>query len=187
MLHVRHCYCPLIIHTPYLTSYETRVISNTIGPLRLDHPPAPPPAPDRDDTFTRVSLKVATGDRSRAATLHGHSEPDLCVGHTSYHLPTCPTTFEISFYVILRERPGAGRREQRRCTFVSCVAMILAGLGRVVRPSGSTAVRARVHISIQYYTPLRVFLRQRLIVSVIVLCVAGARHIARMSHRPHAI
>jgi len=25
-----------------MTSYETRVISNTIGPLRLDHPPAPP-------------------------------------------------------------------------------------------------------------------------------------------------
>jgi len=71
--------------------------------------------------------------------------------HTSYHRTYLSyhlrDFLEISFYVILRERPGAGRREQRRCTFVSCVAMILAGLGRVVRPSGSTA---RVHISIQY-------------------------------------
>ena len=106
---LRHCYCPLRIHTPYMTPNETRVISNTKGPLRLDHPPPSPlpPAPDRGDTFDRVSRKVATGDRSRAATLHGHS--DLCVGHTSYHLPTCPTTFEISFY-----------EARRSTTFVSC-------------------------------------------------------------------
>jgi hypothetical protein len=93
-------------------------------------PQPPPPRPRPIGAIRSIALTIAfcgrwpRVDRSRAATLHGHS--DLCVGHTSYHLPTCPTTFEICRFHSTR-RAGA-----RATTFVRMFCMMFCRIINVV-------------------------------------------------------
>ena len=118
-------------------------------------PQPPPPRPRPIGAIRSIALTIAFRgrwprvDRSRAATLHGHS--DLCVGHTSYHLPTCPTTFEICrFHSTRRAGARATTFVRMFCRIINvvfhiCVAMILLVWG------GSSARDGFDRLYVSYY------------------------------------